>query len=75
MCFAFEEHVEILWLIHNRAVPLGETKSFQHEHVCQNHRTFVKKIFNDVSSGYNAMYVNINCQTFWYFHDWFPEGT
>ena len=27
-----------------------------------------KKIFHDVSSGYNAMYVNNNCHTFWCFH-------
>ena len=29
---------------------------------------FVKKIFDDVISGYNEMYVNNNCHTCWYFH-------
>ena len=32
-----------VWLIHNRAVLLGETKSFQHEHVCQNCKIVVKQ--------------------------------
>ena len=36
-----------VWLINNRAVLLGETKSFQHEPVCQNCRTFVQKIFEN----------------------------
>ena len=32
-----------LWFIHNTTVLLGKTKSFQHEHVCQNHRIVVKQ--------------------------------
>ena len=36
-------HIQRVWLIYNRAVLLGETKLFQHEHVCQNHRMFVKQ--------------------------------
>ena len=41
--FHFCSHVQRVWLTHNRAVLLSETKSFQHEHVSQNCRTFVKK--------------------------------
>ena len=40
--FAFVATFKSVTLFHNRAVLLGETKLFQHEHVCQNHRTFVK---------------------------------
>ena len=41
--FCFCSHIERVWLIHNRDVLLSETKLFQHEHVCQNHRMFVKQ--------------------------------
>ena len=41
--FAFAATFKSVAFVHNRAVLLGETKPFQHEHVCQNCRTFVKQ--------------------------------
>ena len=43
MWFCFCDHVQRVWLIHNRTVPLCKTKLFQHDHVCQNYRTFFVK--------------------------------
>ena len=45
LCFLFIlwPHSTV-WLIHNRAVLLGETKSCQHKHVCQNYRIFINTI-------------------------------